>query len=234
MLSNINFTRPLIGVAAERAIPIITDLHVIDTAQSRHNQDWMRAAHVLSCSHERLPCSPVDWIRQLWTLYATPIVIVGQGPEGALIGLRRQRAVWHVPAVTPRPVRYTSGAGDSLPATFAHHYGLYGDPVNTLCHGVLAAGWKVGAGPEEDISDTGTALPYLLHSHGLPAASRSNICTSLRSARRPAQRSRSSSVRTTRSTCTDSKVRKRATAVVRCCRAPGLSPWARARSASAS
>lgn len=172
MLSNINFTRSLISVAAERAIPIITDLHVIDTARSRHNQDWMHAAHVLSCSHERLPCSPVDWIRWLWSLHGTPIVIVGQGSEGALIGLRAQRAVWHVPAVTPRPVRYTSGAGDTLLATFTHHYASTGNPVDALRHGVLAAGWKVGARPEDDISDAGTALPHLIRSHGLPLASR--------------------------------------------------------------
>lgn len=170
MLSNINFTRSLIGIVAERAIPIITDLHVIDTARSRHNNDWMRAAHVLSCSHEQLPCSSVEWIRQLWSLYGTPIVIVGQGAEGALIGLRQQHAVWHVPAVTPRPVRYTSGAGDTLLATFAHHYAVSGDPVEALRHGVLGAGWKVGAEPEDDIDETGTRLPHLIRSHGLPIA----------------------------------------------------------------
>ncbi|WP_229694161.1 carbohydrate kinase family protein [Lentzea pudingi] len=172
MLSNINFTRSLISAAADRAIPIITDLHVIDTVQSRHNEEWMRVAHVLSCSHEKMPCPPGDWIRRLWSRYRTPVVIVGMGAAGALIGLHHHRAVWHVPAAASRLVRYTSGAGDTLLATFAHHYALTGDPIDALPHGCLAAGWKVGAGPDDDVRDAGTMLPHLVHSQGLPAVHR--------------------------------------------------------------
>lgn len=172
MLSNINFTRPLIKAAADRDIPIITDLHVIDTIRSPHNREWMNAAHVLSCSHERLPCPPTEWIRRLWSLYGTPVVIVGCGADGALVGLRQQHTVWHVPAVALRPVRYTSGAGDTLVAAFAHHYATSGCPVEALRHGVLAASWKVGSEPEDDIRDVGAMLPQLIHSHGLPIAHR--------------------------------------------------------------
>lgn len=172
MLSNINFTRSLISGVVDRAIPIITDLHVIDTARSRHNEEWMRAAHVLSCSHEKLPCHPGDWIRRLWSLYRTPVVIVGMGAAGALIGLHPHRAVWHIPAAAPRPVRYTSGAGDTLLATFAHHYAVSGDPVEAVRHGCLAAGWKVGAGPDEDVRDAANMLPHLVRRHGLPTARR--------------------------------------------------------------
>lgn len=161
ILTNINFTRALIPVAADRGIPIATDLHAITELDSAHNQDWMSAAHILACSHERLPVPPTDWIHAVWRRYGTPIVLVGAGEQGALLGVRETGTIWSVPATAPRGVRYTSGAGDTLLAAFAHYYTVTGDPVTAVRHGCLAAGWKIGGDPDESPAITAKLLSTL-------------------------------------------------------------------------
>src|SRR5205823_10387697 len=62
VLANIGFTRSLISAAADRDILIATDLHLVDATDSYYNRDWMRAAHILACSHEQLPTTPEKWV----------------------------------------------------------------------------------------------------------------------------------------------------------------------------
>ncbi|MFI9389189.1 carbohydrate kinase family protein [Kutzneria sp. NPDC052558] len=162
LLTNINFTRPLIPVAVDRGIPIATDLHLVTDVDSAHNQDWMRVAHILACSHERLPLPPTNWIRAIWRRYGTPLVLVGAGERGALLGVRETGTIWSVEATTPRGVHYTSGAGDTLLATFTHYYARTGDPVAAVRHACLAAGWKIGGQPDEPIAITPQVLASLV------------------------------------------------------------------------
>lgn len=154
MLTNIGFTRSLIPVAQHNDVPIATDLHVVDDPDSAYNRPWMAAAHVLACSHEELPVSPENWVRAMWSRYGTEIVLIGSGAAGAMLGVRSIRRIWRVPAVLPRGLKYTSGAGDTLLASFVHHYLTLADPLLAVRLAVLAAGWKVGADPDEE---TGTS-----------------------------------------------------------------------------
>ncbi|GAB3587279.1 hypothetical protein GCM10027445_67190 [Amycolatopsis endophytica] len=172
VLTNIAYTRPLIPVAVERRVPIITDLHLVDDPESRHNHDWMCHAHVVACSHERLPMSPVDWVRELWDRYGTEVVLVGRGPDGAVLGIRSRRSLWHVEAVSPRGVRFMAGAGDTLLAVFTLGYFALGDPGSALRRAVLAAGWKVGGSPDEEPGIDAHALDELRLSAGLPSITR--------------------------------------------------------------
>lgn len=150
VLTNIAFTRPLIPLALDRNIPIATDLHLVDDLDSQYNRSWMAAAHVVACSHEALPMTPEEWCRAMWSRYGTEIVVVGCGAGGATLGVRSLGRVWQVPAVLPRGLTYTSGAGDTLLASFVHHYLATEDPLLALRNGVLTAGWKVGGRPEEE------------------------------------------------------------------------------------
>jgi sugar/nucleoside kinase (ribokinase family) len=168
VLSNIGFTRSLIPVVADRGIPIATDLHLVEWVDNRYNRDWLRAAHVLACSHEQLRGSPTAWIRAVWQTFGTEIVLVGCGADGVLLGIRRGRRIWHIPAVAPRGIRYTSGAGDTLLASFVHHYVTGGNPVDAARNAVLCAGWKVGGIPDEEPGITRTRLESLRRTHGLP------------------------------------------------------------------
>ncbi|HEV7652397.1 MAG TPA: hypothetical protein VGP26_29940 [Actinophytocola sp.] len=172
LLNSTAFTRSLIDVVVRRGVPIATDLHRIADVCYPPKQDWMRAATVLSCSHESLPHGPRAWIEAVWRRFATPITLVGCGPDGALVGMRDGRAIWHIAASTPRGVRYTSGAGDTLLAAFVHHYQALGDPVLAAQYAVLAAGWNVGGGPEEEFRLSAADVAALGEEYGKPVVRR--------------------------------------------------------------
>jgi sugar/nucleoside kinase (ribokinase family) len=170
VLTNIGFTRPLIQSAVDMGIPIATDLHVVADIGKPHNQDWMRAAHILACSHEELPVTAEEWVRELWSRYGTEISLIGCGDQGAVLGIRG--SAWRIQAVAPRGVRYTSGAGDTLLGSFVRHYLSGDDPVLAARHAVLAAGWRIGRSPD-DLEDLSSAmLTRLVTDHGLPEVSR--------------------------------------------------------------
>ncbi|MBM7770662.1 sugar/nucleoside kinase (ribokinase family) [Actinokineospora baliensis] len=172
VLCNIAFTKPLVPIAVERRVPFITDLHVVDTVDSRYNREWMAAAHVLVCSHESLPVEPLAWVEEMWKAHRTPVVIVGCGADGAVVGVREQRRVWQVAPVTPRGVRYQSGAGDTLVGSFAHHYSSSGDAVAAVRAAVLSAGWAVGAEPGSVQAPDAVVQEELVAMVGLPAVRR--------------------------------------------------------------
>lgn len=172
LLSSVGFTLPLIDLAVDRDLPIATDVHLIRDIDYARKQAWLRAATVLACSHERLPTGPAEWIEAVWRRYATPVVLVGCGPEGALLGERGTGAIWHVPATTPRGVRFTVGAGDTLLAAFMHRYLSGQGLVPAARSAVLAAGWKIGGSPDEEFNLSSAGLAQLAEAHGLPPARR--------------------------------------------------------------
>lgn len=172
VLTNIGFTRPLLPVAVCRGVPIATDLHLVAEVDRPYDRDWLAAAGMLACSHERLPFSPERWVREMWRRYGTELVLVGCGAGGAVVGVRATRRIWHVAAAAPRGVRYTSGAGDSLLGSFVHHQVTLGDPVAAARHAVLTAGWKVGGTPDDDAGVPAGLLRHLVGRTGLPAVTR--------------------------------------------------------------
>lgn len=172
LLSSVGFNQALIEVAVGRGVPIATDMHLIRDLDHPGSQPWLRAATVLACSHEQLPCAPGAWVEAIWSRYPTPIVLVGCGSEGVVLGIHEDRAIWHVPAATPRGVRFTAGAGDTLLAAFVHHQRALGDSVAAVRYAVLAAGWKIGGTPNEEFGLTDAELAELAGQHGLPLARR--------------------------------------------------------------
>ncbi|HEX4220972.1 MAG TPA: carbohydrate kinase family protein [Pseudonocardiaceae bacterium] len=172
VLTNIEFTRSLIPLAVERGLPFATDLHVVSSIDSDHNRPWMADAHVLVCSHEGLPGSAADWVKQVWHRFGTPVVLVGCGADGALVGVREGHAIWQVRPSTPRGVRYQNGAGDTLLGSFVHHYVASGDAVSAARHAVLTAGWYIGAAPQRSRSVSAARLARLRATHGLPGVVR--------------------------------------------------------------
>ena len=172
VLTNIEFTRSLIPVAVERGLPFATDLHIVSDVRSEHNQPWMARAHVLACSHVGLPGSPQEWVRQVWQRFGTPVVLVGCGANGAVVGVRERGEIWHVLPTTPRGVRYQNGAGDTLLASFVHHYVASGDVVSAARHAVLSAGWFIGARADRARPVSAAVLDRLCADHGLPGVIR--------------------------------------------------------------
>lgn len=148
ILSNIGFTRPLIPAALAHGIPIATDLHLCDSLE--YNREWIEAAQIVARSHETLDERPERWIRRMWRVFGTEAVLVGCGADGAVLGIRSAERIWHVHGTAPRGVRFVGGAGDTLLGAFVRQYIASGEPLAAARDAVLAAGWKVGGGPDEE------------------------------------------------------------------------------------
>ena len=144
-LCNINFARPLLSAAKQLGMTVASDVHAISDLDDSYNADYMAAADILFMSHERLPCSAGEWIQRVWSRYNTPIAVVGMGAEGALLGMREGWQIIHVPAVQPRAVVSTVGAGDALFSGFLHEIGRGLDPHTALRRAVVFAGYKIGS-----------------------------------------------------------------------------------------
>ncbi len=144
VLCNINFSRPLLPIAKAKGVPIASDGHTIGDLEDAYNQDFMATADILFQSHEKLPVRPEIWIEQLQKRYANQVVVIGLGAKGVLLAVKGSEPML-VPAVQPRPVVNTIGAGDSLFAAFLHFYGKGLQAPDALRRAVLFAGYKVGS-----------------------------------------------------------------------------------------
>lgn len=161
VLCNINFSRAMLAEAQRLGKPIATDVHAISNLDDEYNADYMRAAHLLFMSHERLPDSPESWVRQVWQRYATPIVVIGMGAEGALLAVYRDHFIERIPAVQTRPIVNTIGAGDALFSAFVHSYAHHADPYAALKRAVVFASYKIGTAGAADGFINATMLDAL-------------------------------------------------------------------------
>lgn len=144
LLCNINFSRALLPIAKAKGVLIATDVHTIGKLEDSYNADFMAAADILFQSHEKLPVAPEEWIGQVMGRYGKKLLVVGLGAKGALLS-EDGSSFLHIPAVQPRPVVNTIGAGDSLFAAFLHFYSRGLGPDQALRRAVLFAGYKIGA-----------------------------------------------------------------------------------------
>jgi ribokinase len=145
VLSNINFSRPLLREAQRMGLPIATDVHAISALDDSYNKAFMAAAQVLFMSHERLPLPPAQWIRKLWQRFGAEVVVIGLGAAGAMLGVRSANAIEQFAAPAVRPVVNTVGAGDALFAAFLHAYAAGTPADEALRLAQVFAGYKIGA-----------------------------------------------------------------------------------------
>lgn len=144
VLTNSRLARPLLRHARQQGVPIAVDVHLIADVNDSYNQPWLEVADIVFCSHERLPCSPLEWVRSIFEHYpGCAIAGVGCAEAGCVLGLRDGRLV-QVPAVIPRGVVSTAGAGDTLFASFIHGWLASGCPIRAVERAVLYAGWAIG------------------------------------------------------------------------------------------
>ena len=150
VLCNINFARPMLAATRAAGVPIATDVHAISDIQDPYNRDYMEHADILFQSHENLPCTPEAWINQVWQHYHAPVVVIGLGGDGALLGVRADEAIEHIPAIYTRPVVSSIGAGDALFSAFVHLYARTGDPYLALRKAIVFASYKIGVAGAAD------------------------------------------------------------------------------------
>lgn len=150
VLCNINFSRPFPAQGLQAGKPIATDVHTIGDLHDAYNSDFMRHATILFQSDERLPTTPENWVRELWRVYGTEIVVVGLGAQGALLGVRRDNFLERFPAVVTRPIVNSIGAGDALFSAFIHTYTHTHDPFLALRKAIVFASYKIGTASAAD------------------------------------------------------------------------------------
>ena len=143
VLTNINFNRNLLNVCKERGIKIATDVHVLNDINDSYNFDFMKNADILFLSNEAIIDVEAEFIKKLYNRYHNEIIVVGCGKEGALMYVGAEDKYYYEPAIAPRGVVSTLGAGDALFSAFIHFYNK-GKPVDyCLKKAVLFAGLKI-------------------------------------------------------------------------------------------
>jgi len=144
ILSNIDWTRPLLTRARHAGVPVVTDLHAVAGLDNPYDADYLDHADVLFLSGEHLPEPPERFAARVLERSGAQIVVIGLGAGGALLA-RRGLEPLRVRAPRLRPVVSTTGAGDALLAGFVHFHRRLGDPAEALERAVVFASWKVGA-----------------------------------------------------------------------------------------
>lgn len=166
VLTNARFVQPLLHHADGLGIPIAVDVHLVAGPDDERNRPWLEVADVVFCSHERLTCTPAEWVRGVFDRYpGCSVAGVGRGQDGCLLGLR-DGTLAEIEAIAPRGVISTAGAGDALFASFLHTWVATGNPVDALESAVLYAGWNIGDSmpasallTEADLVDLRAAYP---------------------------------------------------------------------------
>jgi acarbose 7IV-phosphotransferase len=148
VLGNINFNRPLLALARSAGVMVATDVHALAGLDDDYNRDFIMAADILFFSHERIEGDVSAFITALRARYATAdnlrVIVVGMGAAGALLSLPNADLI-HFPAIAPRGVRNSVGAGDTLFAGFLHFYAAGMAAQQALQNAVWLAGYKIGA-----------------------------------------------------------------------------------------
>lgn len=146
ILCNINFSRALLDTAKRLNKRIACDVHVLWDIDDDYNRDFMAAADILFLSDEGLDGRNAEsFIRALAQRYQNQLIIMGCGSRGALLYQSAQDEFFHAPAIAPRGIINTIGAGDALFSAVIHEWLQHGDPQLALRRACLFAGWKIGA-----------------------------------------------------------------------------------------
>lgn len=123
VLCNINFARPMLKVAQENRVPVITDLHVFSNPYDEYDLDFLRATKVLFFSDEGIVGSKKELVLKLAEIYKNiDVIVLGMGADGAMFYERSRGIVAVQQAVKPSKVVNTIGAGDALLSAFAYFY----------------------------------------------------------------------------------------------------------------
>ncbi|MBQ3284513.1 MAG: carbohydrate kinase family protein [Ruminococcus sp.] len=143
-LCNINYSRPLLGIAKATGKPIFCDVHCLSDVYDDYNADFMRAADVLFLSNEKIIGREREFVKELAAVYPCRYIIVGMGDKGALLYGRKCERFSAVPAVKTREIKNTVGAGDALFSAFVHFFLQGEEPVEALRKASYFASYKIG------------------------------------------------------------------------------------------
>jgi len=143
IITNTNFSRPLLQLAKQAGVPIATDVHVLSNIYDDYNRDFMASADILFLSDEGVGHDPLGFLWALKQTYGPRIIVLGRGSQGAAMYLRDADDIYTLPAVNVGPVVNTVGAGDALFTAFVHYYAKGHAPMEALKYAQVFASAKI-------------------------------------------------------------------------------------------
>jgi acarbose 7IV-phosphotransferase len=129
--------------ARELGCCVVVDVQAVTTDDDYHH-DFLRHAHAVIFSTERLSVGVNDFIQRLWASYDVELAIATHGEAGATLGVRATGEITHEPAFDVRPVVDKTGAGDALASGFLSALSRGESPREALTLGQLTAAYKIG------------------------------------------------------------------------------------------
>ena len=145
VLTNINFNRNLIKAAHNKGLVVATDVHVLSDIDDEYNKDFLENADILFLSNEAIYDHEAEFMKEIYQRYNNKIIVCGCGHEGALMYIGIEDKYYYEPAVAPKGVISTLGAGDALFSSFIHFYNKGESIDNCLKLAVLFAGLKISS-----------------------------------------------------------------------------------------
>lgn len=142
-VNNILFAKPLLLQCKEAGVPIISDLHSIETIDDVYNRPWLEAADILFLSDEKLPRDIEGFVRELVQRFPKQFVIVGCGKKGALMYEANTDSFFHQPIIEVGEVKNTIGAGDALCSSFTYFYFSGKSAKEALFYATYFAAYKI-------------------------------------------------------------------------------------------
>lgn len=146
LLTNAPFVAPLLEIAVQAGIPVLTDLHVVERLDNPYDAPWLAAADFLFASAEGWHGAPEAMAQGLMERSRARVVVLGMGARGAML-LERGAVPMIVPAWSGGRVRNTTGAGDTLAAGFADGVVRGFSPLLALKRACRYAGQHVAGVP---------------------------------------------------------------------------------------
>ena len=160
VLTNINFSRPLIKLFKDSGVVIASDVHVLRDINDEYNKDYMMNSDILFLSNEGCLGNEAEFIKSIQQAYHNKLVVIGCGAEGALA--YDGKNYYYEKAVAPLGVKNTVGAGDALFASFIHCYLKTKDIQKSLKFAVTFAGLKISSsGGAEGFAKEDEVLKYI-------------------------------------------------------------------------
>ena len=144
-LTNINFNRKLIKAAHNKGIVVATDVHVLSDINDEYNKDFLENADILFLSNEAIYDHEAEFMKEIYQRYNNKIIVCGCGDKGALMYIGIEDKYYYEPAVAPKGVNSTLGAGDALFSSFIHFYNKGERVDKCLKLAVLFAGLKISS-----------------------------------------------------------------------------------------
>ena len=143
VICNTNFNRNIIKEAKSKGKLVATDVHVLNNIHDEYNTDFMKYSDILFLSDENLPCTDVDFVKQIANEYTNKVIVMGCGSKGAILFDRSINKTFRFDCVKCDNVSNTVGAGDALFTSFLHFYLKGFSAIDSLKRAEIFASIKI-------------------------------------------------------------------------------------------